>query len=66
MLVLTRRIGERLRIGVGEREAVVQILDVKGRAIRLGVEAPEDMVILREEVARRFGEAPKRREESSS
>lgn len=62
MLVLTRRIGERLRIG----EAVVQILDVKGRHIRLGVEAPQDTVILREEVAQRFGETPKRREESSS
>lgn len=50
MLVLTRRIGESLRIG---DNVTVTILDVQGNQIRIGVAAPRDVTVLREEIAGR-------------
>jgi carbon storage regulator len=47
MLVLTRRIGETIRIGP---HVVVTILGVKGSNVRVGVEAPKDVAVHREEV----------------
>ena len=47
MLILTRRIGEKLMIG---DEISVTILGVKGNQVRLGVHAPEDVAIHREEI----------------
>jgi carbon storage regulator len=47
MLVLTRKIGERIRIG---DTVTVQVLEVRGSQVRLGVEAPADIRILREEI----------------
>jgi carbon storage regulator len=47
MLVLTRRIGERLRIG-SDIELVV--LDIRGRDVRLGVTAPAHVPVHREEI----------------
>ena len=47
MLVLTRRIGERLRIGP---DIEVVVLDVRGREARLGISAPADVAIHREEI----------------
>ena len=49
MLVLTRKLGEIVRVG----EAItVRVLEVKGNQVRLGVEAPPDVRIYREEVYR--------------
>ena len=48
MLVLSRRVGETVRIGDG---VAVRVLGVKGNQVRLGIEAPEDVLILREEIA---------------
>ncbi|HJQ73958.1 MAG TPA: carbon storage regulator CsrA [Gaiellaceae bacterium] len=49
MLVLTRKLGEVIRVG----DAVtVRVLEVKGSQVRLGVEAPSDVRIYREEVYR--------------
>ena len=49
MLVLTRKLGEIIRVG----EAItVRVLEVKGNQVRLGVEAPADVRIYREEVYR--------------
>ena len=49
MLVLTRKLGEVIRVG----DAVtVRILEVKGNQVRLGVEAPPEIRIYREEVYR--------------
>jgi len=45
--VLTRRIGERLRIG---QDIAIVVLDVRGREVRLGVTAPVSVVIHREEL----------------
>ena len=46
MLVLTRKVGQTLRIG----QAVVTILGCSRAAVQLGIEAPHDVLILRGEV----------------
>lgn len=47
MLILTRRVGEALM--VGENTKIV-VLGVKGSQIRLGIDAPKDIVVHREEI----------------
>jgi carbon storage regulator len=47
MLVLSRNIGDRIVIG---QQIVVTVIGVRGRHVRLGLEAPEDVGIWREEV----------------
>ena len=49
MLVLTRKLGEVIRVG---DSVTVRVLEVKGNQVRLGVEAPADVRIYREEVYR--------------
>ena len=48
MLVLTRSVGERLFIQDGEIK--IQVLEVKGNQVRIGIEAPKHIAIHREEV----------------
>ncbi|WP_423063287.1 carbon storage regulator CsrA [Candidiatus Paracoxiella cheracis] len=48
MLVLTRSVGERLIIGNGE--ITLTILDVRGNQVRLGIDAPKDISVHREEI----------------
>lgn len=52
MLVLTRSIGERLFIQDGAIK--IQVLEVKGNQVRIGIEAPKDITIHREEVFNRI------------
>lgn len=47
MLILTRKLGESIRIG---DEIKITISDVKGKQIRLGIEAPEGVSVHREEI----------------
>ena len=47
MLVLSRKKGERIHIG---ECIVLTVLGCQGSQIRLGIEAPEEVVILREEI----------------
>ena len=47
MLVLTRKLGEVIRIGTG---ITVRVLEVRGNQVRLGLEAPREVKIFREEV----------------
>ena len=47
MLVVSRRIGETLRIA---DDILVTIVDLKGNQVRLGIEAPADVTVLREEL----------------
>lgn len=47
MLILTRKLGETIRIG---NEVRVTILDAKGKHIRVGIDAPTDVAVHREEV----------------
>ncbi len=58
MLVLTRRVGERLRIGA---DIELVVLDVGARKVRLGVTAPESVAILREEAYLKVQGAVRRR-----
>lgn len=49
MLVLSRRVGESIVIG---GNVVVTVLDVRGEVVRVGVRAPRDVQVHREEVFR--------------
>ena len=51
MLILTRRIGEALMADIGEGDLVtVTVLDVRGGQVRLGIDAPQDVPVHREEI----------------
>jgi carbon storage regulator CsrA len=50
MLVLTRRINERIQIG---KDITVTILRVQGRVVKVGIEAPEGVQVLRTELLER-------------
>ena len=47
MLILTRRVGEALMVG---DDTKIVVLGVKGSQIRLGINAPKDIVVHREEI----------------
>lgn len=47
MLILTRRIGETLMVG---DDVTVTVLGVKGNQVRIGVNAPKDVAVHREEI----------------
>jgi carbon storage regulator len=51
MLVLTRRVDETLMIG---DEVIVTILGVKGNQVRIGIKAPKEVAVHREEIYERI------------
>ena len=55
MLILTRRVGETLMIG---DSVTVTILGVKGNQVRVGITAPKDVAVHREEIFQRIGKDP--------
>ncbi len=52
MLVLTRSVGERLIINNGEIK--LSILEVKGNQVRIGIDAPRNVSVHREEIFARI------------
>lgn len=47
MLILTRKAGEAVRIG---DDIILKVLEIRGNQVRLGVQAPRDLSVHREEV----------------
>jgi len=57
MLVLTRKLGETIIIG---DDIVIKVVDIHGKQIRLGIEAPSEITIFRGEIYDRIQEEKKR------
>ena len=55
MLILTRRVGEALMVG---DDTKIVVLGVKGSQIRLGINAPKDVKVHREEIYDKINEDP--------
>ena len=53
MLILTRKVGERVHIG---DDVVVKVLQVNGNQVRLGIEAPRSTPVFRHEIHERIQE----------
>ncbi len=53
MLILTRKIGEGIILGDDIR---ISIMEIRGKQIRIGIEAPQNVVVLREEIYQRIQE----------
>lgn len=51
MLILTRKVGETLMVG---DEVTVTVLGAKGNQVRLGITAPQDVAVHREEIYHRI------------
>jgi carbon storage regulator len=51
MLLLTRRVGETIRIG---NETSVTVLGIRGNQVRIGIQAPASVPVHREEIFKRI------------
>lgn len=53
MLVLSRRVGERIQLG---DQITITLVKINGNAVRLGIDAPPDMSVVRQELVDRAAE----------
>jgi len=51
MLILTRKVGEKITIG---DDIEITVVEIKGKQVRLGINAPSELPVHREEVYRRI------------
>lgn len=56
MLVLSRKLNQEIRIG---ENIVVRVLAIKGNQVRLGIVAPAEVPVLREEILTKVPEVPR-------
>ena len=63
MLVLTRSAGERLIIGE-DAEITLSILDIRGNQVRIGINAPRNVAVHREEIFLRIKNENKQKNQS--
>jgi carbon storage regulator len=61
MLVLSRKVGERIQLG---DNITVTLVKIHGNTVRLGIEAPSHMAVVREELVVREGRAERAAQES--
>ncbi|MEK9654939.1 MAG: carbon storage regulator CsrA [Halieaceae bacterium] len=61
MLILTRRVGESLMIG---DDVTITVLGVKGNQVRIGVNAPKEVAVHREEILNRIADVSSQEQET--
>jgi carbon storage regulator len=61
MLILTRRVGESLMIG---DDVTITVLGVKGNQVRIGVNAPKEVAVHREEILNRIADISSQEQET--
>lgn len=60
MLFITRKAGERIIIG---EDTVIEVTEVSGRTVRLGISAPREVAVYREELWKRMNRGEPGQEE---